>query len=85
MTAKSVVNKYVGYLADGIMNFSNIFRPEAFIIGGGVSAQGAYLTDKIKARCEKFWFGYKHAPKSEILAATLGNDAGIIGAAALVL
>lgn len=83
--AKSVVAKYVSYLADGIMNFSNIFRPEAFIIGGGISAQGAYLTDKIKARCEKYLFGYNHAPKAEILAASLGNDAGIIGAAALVL
>ena len=83
--ARQVVDEYVMYLSEGIMNFANIFRPEAFIIGGGVSAQGDYLIDKLRAYCEKFEFGYKSAPKSEILAATLGNDAGIIGAAALVL
>lgn len=84
-SAIKVVDDYVGYLSEGIMNFANVFRPQAFIIGGGVSAQGSFLTDKIKAYCEKFNFGYKHAPKSEILTATLGNDAGIIGAAALIL
>lgn len=83
--ANKVVDDFVMYLSEGIMNLANIFRPEAFIIGGGVSAQGKYLTDKLTAYCEKFHFGYKSAPKSAILTATLGNDAGIIGAAALVL
>ncbi len=85
VSAKKVVRKFVGYLAEGIINFANIFRPEAFIIGGGVSAQGDYLIDKLKKYCEKFNYGYKNAPKPEIVTATLGNDAGIIGAAALVL
>jgi glucokinase len=62
----------------------NIFRPEVFIIGGGISAQGKNLTDRIKEYCEKFDYGYKDAPRTEILTATLGNDAGIIGAAALL-
>ena len=83
--ANQVVNDFVMYLSEGIMNLANIFRPEAFIIGGGVSAQGRYLTDKLTAYCEKFDFGYESAPKSEIVPATLGNDAGIIGAAALVM
>ncbi len=83
--AIGVVNDFVTYLAEGIMNLANIFRPEAFIIGGGVSAQGDYLIDKLKAYCEKYDYGYKNAPKPEILTATLGNDAGIIGAAALVI
>ncbi|MBO4251406.1 MAG: ROK family protein [Clostridia bacterium] len=84
-TANKVVDEYVSYLAEGIMNLANIFRPETFILGGGVSAQGKYLTDKLKAYCEKYEYGYKYAPKSDIVTATLGNDAGIIGAAALVL
>lgn len=83
--ANSVVDDFVMYLSEGIMNLANIFRPEAFIIGGGVSAQGKYLTDKLTAYCEKYCYGYKNAPKSEIITATLGNDAGIIGAAALVI
>ena len=83
--AVKVVNKYTAYLADGIMNLANIFRPEVFIIGGGVSAQGEYLIGKLKNYCEKYNYGYTNAPKFEIVTATLGNDAGIIGAAALVL
>ena len=67
-----------------MLNFFNVFRPEAFILGGGVSAQGEYLNRKLREYCEKFDYGYKGAPKTEILTASLGNDAGIIGAAALL-
>lgn len=83
-SAKAVVDNYVMYLGESILNMLNIFRPEAFILGGGVSAQGKNLIDRLEAYCEKFDYGYKDAPKTKILTATLGNDAGIIGAAALV-
>lgn len=83
--AAKVISDYVAYLAEGIMNLANIFRPDVFIIGGGISAEGKYLTDKLKSYCEKYNYGYINAPKFEIVTATLGNDAGIIGAAALVL
>jgi len=42
------------------------------------------LLEALKAYCEKYNYGYKNAPKTEILTATLGNDAGILGAAALI-
>lgn len=83
-TAKKVIDTYVYYLGESILNMLNIFRPEVFIIGGGISAQGDYLMDKLQAYCEKFEYGYKGAPKTPIIKATLGNDAGIIGAAALL-
>ena len=83
-TANKVVDTYVYYLSESILNMLNIFRPDAFILGGGISAQGDYLIDKIKKYCEKFDYGYKQAPRTEILVAKLGNDAGIIGAAALI-
>ncbi len=83
-SAIKVVDTYVKYLSESILNMLNIFRPEAFILGGGVSAQGKYLVDKVVEYCEKFDYGYKNAPRTEILTATLGNDAGIIGAAALL-
>ena len=82
--ANKVVDNYVAYLSESIINMLNIFRPQAFIIGGGICAQGDYLVDKIVRYCEKFDYGYKNAPKTEILVASLGNDAGIIGAAALI-
>ena len=82
-TAIEVVEKYVSYLSESIMSMLNIFRPEAFIIGGGISGEGEYLTSKIIKYLEKFEYGYKKSPKTEILTAKLGNDAGIIGASAL--
>ena len=84
-SAKKVVDTYVKYLSESMMNFFNIIRPEAFILGGGVSAQGEYLVEKVKKYCEEHDYGFKRSPKVEILIATLGNDAGIIGAASLVI
>ncbi len=83
-SAELVRDNYIKYLAESMMNMFNIFRPEAFILGGGVSAQGEYLTSRLKDYCEVRHYGYQGTPKVEILIATLGNDAGIIGAAALL-
>ena len=82
--AKRVVDNYVTYLSEAIMNMLNIFRPPVFILGGGISKEGKNLTERVTAYLEEFSYGYKFAPKTEIVTATLGNDAGIIGAAALV-
>lgn len=82
--AEKVRDTYIYYLGESILNMLNIFRPDAFILGGGISAQGEYLTQRLKDYCEKFDYGYKRAPKTDIITATLGNDAGIIGAAALL-
>ena len=55
------------------------------IIGGGVSKEGEYLTDKVKAYCEKYAYGYPGSLIPKIFTAKLGNDAGLIGAAALFM
>ena len=83
-TAKRVVSKYIKYLGEGILDYCNIFRPDAIVIGGGISNEGKYLTDKIVKYLEKYEYGYKGTPKSAVLIATLKNDAGIVGAASLV-
>lgn len=83
-TALKVVKTYATYLAESMLNMFNIFRPNAFILGGGVSAAGSFLTDMVVDYCEKENYGYTGTPKVKILLATLGNDAGIIGAAALI-
>ncbi len=83
--AIEVRDKYIEYLGESILNMLNIFRPEVFIIGGGISAQGEYLTNMLEEYCEKFDYGYKRAPRTKIVTAKLGNDAGIIGAAALLI
>ena len=42
--AKDVLDKYFGYLACGIINFANVFRPEKVILGGGICAEKEGLT-----------------------------------------
>ncbi len=81
--ANKVVDKFVAYLSEGVLNCLNVFRPEVFILGGGISAQGDYLMKKIISYCKKYDYGYKNAPITKIVAAKLGNDAGIIGASCL--
>ncbi len=83
-TAKRVINEYVANLSEGLLDFCNIFRPDAFVIGGGVSNEGKNLTDRVVKYLEKYDYGYKNTPKSAVLIATLKNDAGIVGAASLV-
>lgn len=83
--AKRVVEKYILDLAEGIANIVNIFRSQAVILGGGVCAQGKYLTEPLqKAVNERCYFvGEEFVTK--IVIASLGNDAGIVGAASLVM
>ena len=82
-TAKRVVNNYLRYLSEGIANIANTFRPEVILIGGGISAQGETLTKPLQKRLDKLMLGHgKYAPV-KILAASLGNDAGLVGAAML--
>ncbi|MGN0817438.1 MAG: ROK family protein [Candidatus Coproplasma sp.] len=82
-TAREVVDWYVNYLACGLINLANIFRPEVIMLGGGVSAQGENLTAPLQAIVDKEVFGGgSHAPV-KILTASLGNKAGALGAAAL--
>jgi glucokinase len=84
-SANIVVDKYVKYLSEGILNMLNIFRPQAVLIGGGISNQGDYLIEKIRKYCAERNYGYKHTSVPDILVASLKNDAGVVGAAALAM
>ncbi len=80
-SANKVINKYVKYLSEGILNICNCFRPEAIIIGGGISETGDFLFKKINEYIAKRDYGYKCTPKVNVIQAKLGNSAGMIGAA----
>lgn len=84
-TAKGVVDKYIKYLAAGIANTINIFQPEILCIGGGVCNEGDALLIPLKEAVDKEIYTRNGAKKTEIVIASLGNDAGIIGAAFLGL
>lgn len=83
-SAQKVVDIYLNYLACGIANMANIFRPQAILIGGGVAAQGTRLTEPLQTLVDSQIFAADYAPV-EIKCASLGNRAGSFGAAALFL
>ncbi|MBO5560616.1 MAG: ROK family protein [Firmicutes bacterium] len=79
--AMNIVHDYQIYVAIGLVNLVNIFQPEAIVIGGGICARGSKLTDPIIDILNTRVYGGKL--KTKIVVATLGNDAGIVGAAML--
>ncbi|MBQ4563095.1 MAG: ROK family glucokinase [Lachnospiraceae bacterium] len=81
--ADSVVDEAMDYLALGLTYVSYTVDPEVYVIGGGVSKAGEFLLDKIRKHYEGYVKPREKAAK--ITLATLGNDAGIYGAAKLVL
>ena len=83
--AKKLLDEYFGYLATGIINLINIFQPEVLTIGGGLSGEGDYLLAPLLPMIERGQYTrtYPKHKQTKIKIATLGNDAGIIGAAAL--
>jgi len=80
-TAIRVLETYLRYVAFGITSLIAILEPEMIVIGGGLSAQGDKLLAPITKMVEAEVFG--GVRRTKIAAATLGNDAGIIGAAML--
>ncbi|MBQ9714151.1 MAG: ROK family protein [Clostridia bacterium] len=83
--AKEVVDGYIKNLACGITNFANIFRPEAIILGGGVCAEGERLVKPLQALLDEELFAGKLGPQVPIVIAALGNSAGLLGGAALLM
>lgn len=82
-TAKSVVEEYISYLSCGLVNIINIFQPDVLCIGGGISAQGENLLAPVRQYIERERYTKHNDKQTVICACTLGNDAGIIGAAYL--
>ena len=81
--AIKLIDDYVKYLSEGIMDYCNIFRPNVVVLSGGVANAGEYLISKVRKYVEDRNYGYLNSPKVEIKQATLGYNAGKIGAASL--
>ena len=80
-----VCETYISYLADGIASLINIFQPEVLSIGGGICNEGDRLLIPLRKKVfeEVYNRGSDEKKLTKLVIATLGNDAGIIGAAAL--
>ena len=78
-----VAEQFGKYLGEGLAAIAGVVNPQAFVIGGGVSKAGDVLLSYIEKNYKPVVF---HGSRdAKFVLATLGNDAGIFGAAKLVL
>jgi glucokinase len=80
-TAIGVFELIGGRLGVACASFANIFQPDAIVVGGGVIAAGDLLLDPVRREVRER--ALKPMNATPVLEATLGNDAGMIGAAAM--
>lgn len=80
---REVVDRYIQYIACGLINVINIFQPEVLCIGGGICKEGDTLVKPLEAHIAKERYSKFSTHQTRLCVATLGNDAGIIGAASL--
>lgn len=81
--AIEVAQQFGEYLGKGLAIIAGVVNPEVFVIGGGVSKAGEVLFDYIRPAFDRTVF--HGCRNTKFVLATLGNDAGIYGAAKLVL
>ena len=81
--AIEIAQQFGDYLGKGLAVIAGVVNPEIFVIGGGVSKAGEVLFEYIRPSFEKTVF--HGCRNTEFALATLGNDAGIYGAAKMVL
>jgi glucokinase len=81
--AIEIAEQFGAILGKGLAVVASVVNPEIFVIGGGVSKAGDILLDYIRKNYVPYVF---HGSRNALFAlATLGNDAGIYGAAKMVL
>lgn len=79
--AKEVCDNYIYYVAVGAANVVNIFQPDMLCFGGGICNEGDTLLKPLEKHVAQMRYSKNHEIQTQICRATLGNDAGIIGAA----
>ena len=82
-TAKEVVDRYVFYVATGIINIVNALQPEFICVGGGIANEKETLLEPVRKHVNRERYSHYSSKQTKIVAAELGNDAGIFGAALL--
>ncbi len=74
--ATNVVDRYTDYLTMAILGINFIFQPDVVVIGGAISNEGEYILKPIREKLIR---------DVDVRVSELGNDAGIIGAAAICI
>lgn len=81
--AIQVAERFGNYLGKTLAVFATVADPQVIVIGGGVSKAGTILLDYVTGPFRKYAFSA--CRETEFVLATLGNDAGIFGAAKMVI
>ena len=81
--AKKVVDRYIYYVACGVINIINALQPDIICVGGGVGHEKETILAPLRRHVERERYSIYAAKQTKICSATLGNDAGIIGSALL--
>lgn len=81
--AMEIAEEFGRYLGMALANVAGVVDPDVFVIGGGVSKAGPILLEYIEKYYKKYAFAT--CKETPFALAELGNDAGIYGAAKLVL
>ncbi len=80
-TGTEVVDTYIKYIGVGTANIINIFQPEMICFGGGICNEKETLLAPLREYVKEEQYNKNTAKNTELCVASLGNDAGIIGAA----
>ncbi len=81
--ARAVMDRFAWWVALGLANLVAILDPERIVLGGGLVASGEVLLVPVREAFAELVEGGEHRPEVAIVAATLGERAGAIGAALL--
>lgn len=81
--AQEVAERFGRYLGRALATFASVVDPEVFVIGGGVSKAGPIILDYIRKYYQRYAFS--SCKDARFALAELGNDAGMYGAAKLLL
>lgn len=80
--AIKIFDEYTEDLAQVIASMINFLDPDVIALGGGVANAGEFLLKPVREKYPKY-VTFKAMEKTQVLAAKMGNDAGIIGSAVL--
>jgi glucokinase len=78
--ALEVYDELADWLGRGLADLASLFDPGVFVLGGGVADSGSLLLDPVAKAFERYLIGGVHRPRADVVLATLGSAAGIVGA-----
>lgn len=81
--AVQALEEHWGFLSHGIASMINLFAPQRVVVGGGISEAGAFYLERLTQLVHEFMMPVCGA-ETQIVAASLGNQAGCLGAAGLI-